>query len=370
MTTRPVLDRRALGRATLARQLLLERSALDPVAAVGHLVGLQAQTPQTWYVGLWSRLRAFDPVALGAALEDRRLVRVPAMRSTIHLLTAADALALRPLVDGVIERSTLGQFGRHLRDLDRTALVAAVRELTEQEPRTAADLGRVLVERFPGRDANALAQIARAWLPMVQAPPRGVWGHSGRALQAPLDTWLGRAVTSGTVAAPVAEVVLRYLGAFGPASARDAQVWSGLTHLAEVLDGLRDRLVVLGDEHGRELFDLPDAPRPDPGTPAPVRFLYDFDNLLLSHADRSRVVGDADHTAHGFGGDSGEQPRSVLVDGTVGATWRVARSRGTGVLTVRAFRPFTPGERADVEAEGAALLAFLHPRDRPEVRLA
>jgi hypothetical protein len=361
-----VLDRRALGRATLARQLLLERSDRDPVAAVEHLVGLQAQTPQTWYVGLWSRLRAVDPVAVGAALEDRLLVRVPAMRSTIHLLTASDALALRPLVDGVIERSTLGQFGRHLRDLDRAALVAATRELTEQEPRTAAELGRALAERFPGRDPDALAQIARAWLPMVQAPPRGVWGRSGRAMQAPLDTWLGRPL----VAAPVAEVVLRYLGAFGPAGVRDAQVWSGLTHLAEVLDGLRDRLVVLGDEHGRELFDLPDAPRPDPGTPAPVRFLYDFDNLLLSHADRSRVVGDADHTAHGFGGDSGEQPRSVLVDGTVGATWRVARSRGTAVLTVRAFRPLTSGERADVQAEGAALLAFLHPRDRPEVRLA
>ncbi|QJY48729.1 winged helix DNA-binding domain-containing protein [Pseudonocardia broussonetiae] len=357
----PVLGPRALNRATLARQLLLERADLDPVDAVAHLAGLQAQTPQTWYVGLWSRLAGFDPAAVGTALQDRRLVRVPLMRSTIHLVTAADALAWRPLVDVVIERSTTGVFGRRLAGVDRAALVDRARELTTGRPMAAAELGRALAGRFPGHDPDALAQGARMWLPMVQVPPRGVWGRSGRPLQTPLEHWLGRAQAP----VPVADLVLRYLAAFGPATVRDVQTWCGLTRLAEVVDDLP--LATFRTEDGRALVDLPDAPRPDPDVPAPVRFLYDFDNLLLSHADRSRIVGTVDYRTLGFGGDSGEQPSSVLVDGVVAATWRAVRVRGAATLTVRPFRVLTPGERDAVTAEGAALLAFLHPRAAPEV---
>ncbi len=360
-----VLGRRALGRATLARQLLLERSTLPPVSAVGHLVGLQAQTPHTWYVGLWSRLAGFAPEVVGAALVDRRLVRVPVMRSTVHLVTADDALAIRPVVDRVIERSTLGAYGRHLAGIDRADLAAAARELVDAEPLIASELGRRLADRFPGRDPLALAQGARAWLPMVQVPPRGLWGRSGRALQAALETWLGR----GLAALSVEELVLRYLGAFGPATVRDVQAWCGLTKLAEVVDGLRPRLRIFADESGRELFDRPDGPRPDPDTPAPVRFLYDYDNLLLSHADRGRVVGGVDYGEHGFTMESNEQPSSLLVDGTVAGTWKASRSRGTATLAVRGFRRFTGSEQDAVAAEGAALLAFLHPRDVPDVRV-
>jgi hypothetical protein len=355
-----VLSRRELGRATLARQLLLERSALDPVAAVAHLAGLQAQTAQSWYGALWTRLAGFDPAVVGAALEQRRLVRVPLMRSTIHLVTAADAVALRPLVDPVIERSTLGNFGRGLAGLDRAALVAAARELVEERPRIASELGRALAERFPGRDPESLAQGARAWLPMVQVPPRGVWGRSGRPLQAPLDTWLG-ARAAGTTPP---DMVRRYLAAFGPATVRDVQLWCGLTKLAEVVDGMRGHLVTFHDEAGRELFDLPDAPRPGPDVPAPVRFLPDFDNLLLSHADRSRVVA-VDYGAHGYGLGSNVQPGSVLVDGTVGATWRVMKEGGTATLAVRPFGRLSPADRDAVTAEATALLAFLHPRATP-----
>lgn len=158
-----VLSLRELGRATLARQLLLERSALDPVAAVEHLVGLQAQTPHTWYVGLWSRLTSVDPRAVGAALEDRRLVRVPLLRSTIHLVSADDALALRPHAQAPIERSTLGQFDRHLVGVDRDALVAAARELVEERPRIASELGRLLAEEFSGRDPAAREEGDERW---------------------------------------------------------------------------------------------------------------------------------------------------------------------------------------------------------------
>jgi hypothetical protein len=287
------------------------------------------------------------------------------MRSTIHLVSAGDALALRPLVDVVIERSTLGVYRRRLAGVDRPALVTAARELVHERPRIASELGRALAIRFPGHDAEALAQGARAWLPMVQVPPRGVWGRPGRPAQAELRSWLG-AEPSPT---GVADLVLRYLAAFGPATARDATTWCGLTRLGEVLDALRPQLVTFTDEHDRELFDLPAAPRPDPDIRAPVRFLYDFDNLLLSHADRSRVVGAADYQAHGFGPEEQAQPSSVLVDGEVGATWRVDRKGAVATLTIRGFRTFTGTECDELAAEGSALLSFLHPRATGVVRI-
>jgi hypothetical protein len=363
-----VLSRRAVNRATLARQLLLEKAQLPVPAAVAHLAGLQAQTPQTWYVGLWTRLADFDPVATGELLVTRALVRLPAMRSTIHLLTADDALAFRPLVQPAVERATMGAFGRHLRDLDRDALVAAARTLVEAEPLLASDLGRSLARHFPGRDAGALAQAARAWLPMVQVPPRGVWGRGGRALQAPLDTWLARPVAPGSLQ----HLVQRYLAAFGPATVRDVQAWCGLTRLGEVVDDLRPRLRVFVDDDGAELFDLPDAPRPAADVPAPVRFLYDFDNLLLSYADRRRVLGDpgaVDFASHGYATDSNLQPSSVLIDGQVSATWRVTKDRGRATLTVRGFRRFTTRETAELETEGADLLRFLHPGGDHDVQV-
>jgi hypothetical protein len=367
MTT--VLDRRALNRATLARQLLLERAQLPVPAAVAHLVGLQAQTPQSWYVGLWTRLADFDPDTVGDLLHRRELVRLPVMRSTIHLLTADDALGIRPLTQPPIERSTMGAFGRHLRGVDRDALVAAARDALAEQPLLAADLGRLLAPRFPGRDPGALAQAARAWLPMVQVPPRGVWRRSGRALQTPADSWLGRPLA----ALPVERLVLRYLAAFGPATVRDAQTWSGLTRLAEVTDRLRPQLRVFPGADGPELFDLPDAPRPPADTPAPARFLYDYDNLLLSHADRRRIAGAPgaiDFAAHGYPADSNLQPSSVLVDGTIAATWRVNHDRDTATLDVRTFRSLTSDDVAEIEAEAAALLNFLHPGRRPDIRVS
>jgi Winged helix DNA-binding domain len=154
-------------------------------------------------------------------------------------------------------------------------------------------------------------------------------------------------------------MVLRYLAAFGPATVRDAQTWSGLTRLSEVVDDLRPSLVTFRDEHGRELFDLPDTPRPDPDTPAPVRFLYDYDNLLLSHADRSRV------TTHAFGRqgftDDGPQPRSVLIDGQVNATWTITKHHGAATLTIRPFTRLSRQDQDELATEGAGLLAFAEP---------
>ncbi|GIF00029.1 winged helix DNA-binding domain-containing protein [Paractinoplanes rishiriensis] len=360
--SRQALSRQALNRATLARQMLLERATLDAPEAVTRLGGLQAQTPQTWYVGLWSRLAAYSPGGTSRLLADGALVRMALMRSTVHLVTADDAAWLRPLVDPVILRSTMGAFGRELTGVDRAELVkAADAAFAADGPLTGTELGRRLLNHWPAVLPATLGQAARAWMPLVQAPPRGLWGRSGRAAHLPFPGALS------PVTPELADrLVLRYLAAFGPATVRDCQQWSGLTRLAEVVDRLRPGLLTFRDDQGRELFDLPDAPRPDPETPAPPRFLYDFDNLLLSHDDRSRVVGDVDYTTQGFGGKNMEQPRSLLLDGFVAATWKVA----AGTLTVRPFRQLTATERDQVELEGAALLEFLSPGKQHQVEYA
>ncbi|GAA4596899.1 winged helix DNA-binding domain-containing protein [Planotetraspora phitsanulokensis] len=353
----PVLSRRALSRATLERQLLLRRHDMTAHEAIEHLVGLQAQTPHTWYVGLWARLSAFDPREAADLLTNRGAVRIALMRSTIHLMTAPDALALRGLIQPTIERSTRSVFGKGVAGIDPDELARAGRAAVEDRPLTFSELGRVLGERWPGRDQAALAQTVRAALPLVQVPPRGVWGASGLARHTTAEAWLGRPLRADY---PVGEMVLRYLAAFGPATVRDVQMWSGLTRLTEVLERLRPRLLSFRDENGAELFDLPDAPRPDPETPAPARFLYDFDNLLLSHADRSRVVTDAyrrqDFDPHG------PVPRLILLDGFTAGTWTFAEERGKATLVIRPFAKIS-GEDADaLAAEGAALAAFLAPK--------
>jgi hypothetical protein len=361
--TAQLLSLRAINRATLARQLLLERSPLSPIAAVEHLVGLQSQTPQTWYTGLWSRLVDFDPSAFGGLLETRLVVRLSMMRSTIHLVSARDALALRPLVQSVGERGALSAYGRYWAGLDLDAVAVAARSLLEkaEQPLTFAELGALLKLEWPERDAPALAQAARTLLALVQTPPRGVWGKSGQSRHATIESWLGQNLDG---AASVDTMVQRYLGAFGPASVRDVQAWSGLTRLAEVVDRLRPQLRLYLDDSGRELFDLQDAPRPAEDHPAPIRFLYDFDNILLSHADRSRMFSE-DARVLGAVKDlavkNGVLPSFLLIDGFVGATWSLSRERRTASLTIRPFAPIDGPRRDELEREAAALLAFSAP---------
>jgi hypothetical protein len=352
-----MLTRRALNRATLARQLLLDRADLPVDRAVEHLVGLQAQTPHTWYTGLWTRLRDFDPAAAGAMLAGRSLVRMALMRSTIHLVTARDAVALRPLLDPVVRRPLAGVHRRGVDGIDLADLVDAGRALVEAEPCTFSELGTRLADRWPGRDPGTLALAVRALLPLVQVPPRGVWGRSGRALHTTLAAWLPDLRTTPATAT---DLVLRYLDAFGPASVRDMQNWSGLSRLQEVVDPLRPRLLTFRDEAGRELFDRPEAPRPDPDTPAPVRFLYDFDNLLLGHDDRSRMVSDV-HTAIDFG-ERMEMPATFLVDGMTAGMWKLVAHRKAATMTLAPLVKLKPDAEAELTAEAERLAAFLAPK--------
>jgi Winged helix DNA-binding domain len=357
MRTADVLDRRSLNRALLARQLLLRRHPMAASDALERLAGLQAQAPVPPYVGLWSRLQGFRPEELAGLLTDRSAVRTTLMRGTIHLVSARDCLGLRPVLQPFLERQVWASasHGRsHLEGMDVEALLAAGRALVEERPRTLAQLRELLGPRWPEREPAALAYAVRLLLPVVYVPPRGVWGRSGPVAFTTVEAWLGERVAER---AEPEDLVLRYLAAFGPATAADAQTWSGLTRLGEVLERLRPRLRTFRDERGRELFDLPDAPRPGPDVPAPVRLLPEFDNLTLSHDERGRVIGD-EHRRR-IAASNGMVPGMVLLDGFVRGTWRLARRRRSATLTLTPFDRWSARERSAVSAEAAGLLAFV-----------
>ena len=355
MTTPRTLDNAALNRATLARQLLLERASMSPYDAIGHLVGLQAQTATSWYLTLWSRLRDFDPVATGQLVMDRRIVRSWFMRATIHAVTDADAPDLRAFSQPTIDRAIRGKWAEALAGIDLAEMEREIRAFVSV-PRTPGELVAHLTERWPGPDGITMTNAAKAIVPMVQVPPRGVWGRSGMVRFAPLDDWTGRRIPRRVDPAPI---VRRYLAAFGPASAADAQVWSGLTRLGEVLDRMRGELVVFRDSEGHEVFDLPDAPRPDPDTPAPPRFLADYDNLLLSHADRSRFATPGMREALSY--RSGPIPGALLVDGRMVGAWHVRTDGPLTTVVIGLAQPLTADDEAAVRAEADAMLDFSRP---------
>ncbi|QNP66122.1 winged helix DNA-binding domain-containing protein [Streptomyces genisteinicus] len=362
----PLLGVRALNRATLERQLLLRRTprtAMSAEAAVAHLVGLQAQNVKPPYFALAARLQDFDPRDLSSAMADRTVARLVTLRSTVHTHTADDCLTLRPLVQAARDRE-LHQFRKGLAGVDPTRLAGIVRDLVEEEPRTMRQLREALLVHWPDADPFALSVAARCTLPLVQVTPRGLWGASGQVALTTAEHWLGR---SAEPAAPADGTVLRYLAAFGPASVKDMQLWSGLTRMREVFERLRPRLLVFRDEQGTELFDLPDAPRPDPATPAPPRLLPEFDNLLLSHADRTRVV-PAEYKGRTWTGNQAH--RTFLADGFLAGIWDLDETGDTAILTVRPFGPLTRALRAALAGEAERTLALMSAALRHDVRFA
>lgn len=316
------LSQDQLNRALIERQMLRERADLSALATIEHLFGIQAQEPKSPYVGLWTRLRDFRPQELEDLLTNREAVRMLLMRGTIHLVSARDALGLRPHTQLRLDRELQsGPFAARLRGLDFDEIAEAGRKILDETPQGTADAGRQLRQRWPDREHTVLGNALRNKLALVQLPPRGLWHSSGRAVCTTVENWLGRPQQ----AMDRRELVLRYLKAFGPATVMDAQQWSGLTRLGEVFQQLRPDLVTFRNEAGKELFDLPDAPRPDSETPVPVRLLPEFDNILLAHADRRRVIAD-DRLGVVVGG----RP-TVLVDGYVVATWAIGKDRSITV---------------------------------------
>jgi len=363
--TPATLSPRELNRATLDRQMLLDRTRKKVPAALEHLVGMQAQAPDAPYVGLWTRLEDFRPSDLAELIEAREAVRAPLMRATVHLVTAADCATLRPWVQPVQELTFASQpFARKLKGTDLTEVIAEGQALLEDNPMTRPELGKALAKRWPDRDPSSLAYAVTFLLPVVQVPPRGVWGKRGPARLAAARDWTGRPHDGEPDPGPL---ILRYLGAFGPATTADVQAWSGLTRLREVTDQLGRRVRRFRDEGGRELLDLPRAPRPGPEIPAPPRFLPEYDNLLFSHADRSRVI--TGKRAVPLPPGNGAAQGTLLVDGLFAGTWRTAITKSQAQLQVTTFAKLTKTDADAVTAEGLRLLAFLAPGDDPDVVL-
>jgi hypothetical protein len=362
------LDTRQLNRATLDRQLLLRRAARPALDAIGHLAGLQAQAPLAPYVGLWTRRAGFGHDDLKDLLMERIVVRAHLMRNTVHLVTAADFVRFRPLFQPLIDRALAGHYGRNLGGVDLAELRAVAAVLLAETPLTRGQLGERLSSRWPDYEPASLAYAATHLLHLVQVPPRGLWGHRGPASWFLASAWLdGLTPATQDTDTALEQLVLRYLGAYGPATVRDIQAWSGLSRLREVTDRLGARLRTFTGPDGAELLDLPDASRPDADVPAPPRFLPEYDNLLLSYAERSRVIPHRRPVPlpPGHGATGG----TLLVDGSWQADWKISQGSDRAVLEVRPFGPLGMARQDAVGAEGSRLLEFAAPAGAHDVRL-
>jgi len=318
--------------------MLLDRENVSALQAVGRLAGLQAQVASPPYVGLWTRLGDFRREELTRLMEERQVVRATLMRATLHLMTAEDYLLLRPALQPALTRSMGSIAGKRLDGLDIDRLVGAARGFFEREPHPFADLRPLLSQLEPDRDQSALAYAVRTQIPLVQVPSGGVWGYSGKAPFTTPERWLGRSPSDSE---DPRGLVLKYLAAFGPATVRDVQTWSGRMRLRQPIEEMRAELRTFRDEGGNELFDLPDVPLPSGDTPAPPRFVPEYDNLVLSHADRGRVISE-EHRKKVF--LSAARVRATfLIDGFVRGAWKVEKARKTATRQVEPFEPLSRG---------------------------
>ncbi|UCF66637.1 MAG: AlkZ family DNA glycosylase, partial [Acidobacteriota bacterium] len=332
-----------LNRATLARQMLLAREARTPLRAIERLVGLQAQLARPPFVGLWSRVRDFHADQLTRMIQRRKVVRATMMRATLHIMSAKDYVSLRASIQPALTRAMHSALRRRADGLDVQALVKAARRHLERAPQTFEHLRAELSQLDPKGDERAMGYAVRLHLPLVQVPEETTWGYPGTAKFTPAESWLGKPIAAAEE--KPRGLVLRYLAAFGPASAADVQAWSGLTGLREVLDELGAKLRVFEDERGRELFDLPRAPRPAARTPAPARLLPEYDNLVLGHDDRTRVVPDEYRSKICL--PNLRILPTMLVDGFVAGTWKTEVSRKKAVLILEPFESLPPKARRE-----------------------
>ncbi len=280
------------------------------------------------------------------------MVRAALMRGTLHLMPAKDFARLRSAIAPAVGEGMLRVLGKRAEGIDVDELVAEGRSLFEESDALSAKAMRdTLAERHPEADVRALAAVVRTQLPLVRVPDGGRWGFTPKAPFTDAERWLGKPLRKS---ADRKELVRRYLAAFGPATVKDAEAWSGVPGLAPAFD---DGLESFADEKGRELFDLPDAPRPGEDAEAPVRLLPEFDNLVLAHADRSRVI--ADRHRENLTSKNLRVRATVLVDGTVAAFWRMEKK---ATVVIEPLRKLKAGERKAIEAEASGLAAFAEPK--------
>ena len=341
---------RELNRAALARQCLLERQKTGVVDAVDRLGGLQAQEPRPPFVALWSRLEGFERDELGAALRKGQILRAMLFRATLHLVSRKRYAALRPTLDDVMTRAMTGALKGRDEGLDLAKVLPAAEKLVGKAPRTFNELRAELSSKFPKVNERALGYAVRTQLPLAMVATDDAWAFPRDAAFAPAGVRLRKP--------DLEQLVLFHLGAFGPASVADVQRWSGVKDLKPVLDGLREQLVTFKDGR-RELFDLPDAPRPGEDVEAPPRFLADFDSLVLAHDDRTRLI--ADKHKPKIASRNLRIPAMVLWDGFAAGTWKIERKRGVATVTVTPFAKLPRGAAKAIEPEALALAGFAEP---------
>jgi hypothetical protein len=351
-----ILRLRELNRTTLARQHLLQRASMTAPQVLEELVGLQAQQASSPFVALWTRLQNFEREELAQAVHNRSVVKATLMRSTLHLVTADDYLRLRATVQPVLTAAWEAIFKELKGEFDVNALVNTARPFIAEHPRTFAEITEHLTAAMPGYEAGALRYGVRTHLPLVQVPVQKQWSYPGNPQFALAEQWLGQQIPAES---DLRTLTLRYLRAFGPARVTDMQTWSGLGKLKEHFEQMRPQLVTYRDEQGVELFDLPEMEIVAEDAPAPVRFLPEFDNLLLSHSNRTRVVDDSYRKQVYLPGL--RVAATFLVDGFVAGVWKVAKSKGVAALTIQPFNALDAATRAELEVEGNTLVRFFEP---------
>lgn len=359
----PVLTRRQLNRATLARQMLLERADRPILESIAFLLGPQAQISEGPYHALWSRLQGFRHQDLTQLIKDKSLLRATSMRGTLHLHTVPDMVGIRKLVQPVLDRMWQSNFAKAFGAGDRQAVIRAGRRMLDKGPMTAGALRKALVESFPEPDPLSMTTLLQVSDILVQIPPTRIWGSGHAPILARIGNW----IEPPKPAITREDLVLRYLAAFGPASVTDMQTWCGLTRLDADFAALRAQLVEFIDETGRTLYDLPDAPRPPADTPAPIRFLPVYDNVILGYADRSRIVDPAD-VGRLWQGETNRG--SILIDGMVGASWGFSRTKTGATLDIGVGHPLARSDEAALKAEAEAFLAFMTDGKAGEVKIA
>ncbi|MFI1913564.1 winged helix DNA-binding domain-containing protein [Nocardia sp. NPDC020380] len=350
------LSLRELNRTLLLRQHLAARVSMPALDLIRHLVAVQGQDPNWPYVGLWTRLTGFRHEDLSTLLEDRTVVRATTIRRTVHLSAADDYRWLYPTVRPD-PGAALGAiyFRETLAGLDIGEFAGAGKELLTGRTVARRELGRALIDRFPHRDPGRLVHILGHLHPLVHDNEAGRWNAWGSYS---VSVSLAEEWMNTPLAGPQPEtMILRYLTAFGPATTADIQAWAGVTRLAEVITRLRPRLRVFRDESGRELFDVPDAPLAPADAPAPVRFLPAFDNALLAHRDRRRMISDEDRARINKIASGGVP--MYLVDGFVHGRWDLDGS----TIRVTPWHPLSPADEAAVIEEAEKLLPFITDAD-------
>jgi hypothetical protein len=282
-------------------------------------------------------------------------------------MSAEDYLSIHPLLQPKFSRN-LHIFASRTPGFDLEWFTSEMRSFIQKQPRTAAELRLQMEELYPGMGQPRIVDAVRIYLALIQITPAGLWGFTGKPKHIEASSWLGRPLTAAE--GEPGNLFLRYLRAFGPASIEDFQAWSGLAGVKQVLKALRPQLLTFRDEQNRELFDIPDAPRPPANAPAPVRFLPDFDNLLFSHADRRRVIAEDVRTSLFVDNST---CAAFLVDGFVQGRWKIKSKESGGTLLIESLEPLDEPTSGVLEGEGRQLMAWMFGDSKPieiEFRIA